>query len=50
MEDGRLSARGPGAGTRRAGAQAAFIYKDDGPPLPAGFFLNPARSPAASGG
>ena len=50
LEDGRLSARRPGADSRRACAQPAFIYENDGSPLSAGFFLNPATLPAASGG
>ena len=35
----RLSARRPGADTRRTGTQPAFIDEDDGSPLPAGLFF-----------
>jgi len=45
-----LPARRPGADSRRAGAQSAFIYEDDGPFLSAGFFLKRAIPLAASGG
>jgi hypothetical protein len=34
-----LPARGPGADTRRTGAQPAFIDEDDGSPLAAGLFF-----------
>jgi len=45
-----LPARGPSADSRRAGAQPAFIYENDGSPLLAGFFLKRAIPLAASGG
>ena len=49
VENGRMSARGPGADAGRACAQPALIYKDDGSSLPAGFFLKRATPPVASG-
>jgi len=39
LEDGGLSARGPGARPCRAGTQAAFVNKDNGAALLPGFFL-----------
>lgn len=39
MQDGRLSARRPGANPRWAGAQPAFIDEDDGSPLLVGLFF-----------
>ena len=50
VQDRRLPAGGPGANSRRARAQSTFIYKDDGSPLSAGFFLKRAIRHAASGG
>src|SRR5882724_57439 len=44
LEDGRLPARSPGANPRGTGAQSAFIDKDDGSPLLAGFFLMAGHS------
>jgi len=45
-----LPARRPGADSRRACAQPAFIYENDGSSLSAGLFLNQAIPLAASGG
>ena len=39
LKDGRLPARSPSANPRGTGAQSAFIYKDNGSPLLARFFL-----------
>jgi len=43
-QDGRLPARRPSADSCRAGAQPAFIYEYDGPPLPAGLFFKAGHS------
>ncbi len=44
LEDGRLSTRSPGANPCGTGAQSAFIYKDNGSSLLAGFFLMAGHS------
>jgi len=44
LEDGGLSARGPGARPCRAGTQAAFVNKDDGTALLPGFFFMAGHS------
>jgi len=44
LEDGRLSARSPGAHPCGPGTQSAFVDKDDGSPLLAGFFLRAGHS------
>jgi len=44
LKDGRLSARSPGPNPCGTGAQSAFIYKDNGSPLLAGFFLMAGHS------
>ena len=50
MQHRGFSAWSPSAGARGAGAQPAFVNKDDGSPLLPGLFLMPATPSAASGG
>lgn len=44
VEHRRLSARRPSPNPCGAGAQPAFVYKDDGSPLLAGFFFSAGQS------
>lgn len=44
VQHGSLPARRPGADSRRAGAQPAFIYENDGSPLLAGLFFKAGHS------
>ena len=44
LEHRSLSARSPGAGARRACAQAAFVNKDNGSPLLARLFFNAGKT------
>lgn len=44
LQEGRLPARGPGAGARGPGAQPAFVNEDNGPAFFAGLFFKAGQT------